>query len=200
MPISHDIIYLLDHEDHYFLGCWWTLWRCRQNINIYVLCCTAGWFHQELAAIYSRSCVFGCMMPGSSVLFALCSSIWLLNFTRNIATVKAVRRPGVAMATCIWHYQMSLSSRAHHIRNGLSFFPRQLRYSAGHFYIPTCLTALLFINQPLKRIKERLTAFGGQQTHVWPWHQSINGSPPSAIYAGASKQRAASGAALTYIY
>lgn len=54
------------------------------------------------------------------------------------------------------------------------FFSRQPQYSRWHFYIPTRLTALLSINQPLRRIKERLTAFGGQQTHMWPWLQSIN--------------------------
>lgn len=70
----------------------------------------------------------------------LCSSIWLLNFTRNIAPVKAVRRPGVTMATCIWHYQMSLSSRAHHIQNGLSFFPSAAIFSQAllHPYMSDC--------------------------------------------------------------
>lgn len=126
--------------------------------------------------------VFLCRLtPESSVLFVFCSSICLWNIGWNVATVKLVRRAGVTMIMCIWHYQMSLSSQAHHIQNGLYFFFWQLQYSCWHFYIPTCLTALLSINQPLRRIKERLTAFGGQQTHMWPWLQSIN----AAIYARA---------------
>lgn len=53
-------------------------------------------------------------------------------------------------------------------------FPAAAIFRHFLFCIPTCLTALLSINQPLRRIKERLSAFGGQQTHMGPWLQSID--------------------------
>lgn len=162
--MSEDIIYLLDHEDYYFLRCWWTLWRFRQNINIYVLCCTTGWIHQELAAIYSLSCLF--LLHDARIFRIVCTLFYntsvLPKISRNITNIAIL----YTVQTLPWKRAVDIIKSRSHLKlitseMAFTFFPR-LQYSAKDFCIQICL---LSINQTLKNIKERLTAFGGQQTY-----------------------------------